>query len=88
MTRTAALLIVLAGLAVVGLVDRNDRIAAGDLAASIFGYVVRIELTVERPHPPAAAPAARLEEWGAGSGSVLSACRIVADSLAGVAVWR
>jgi hypothetical protein len=88
MTRTAALLMALIGLALVGLVDRNDRIAAGDLAASVFGYVVRIELTVERSRPATGTAAPRPEARGPGSGSAPSACPIVTDSLAGVVVWR
>jgi hypothetical protein len=86
MTKTAALLIVLGGLALIGLVDRDGRITAGDLAAHAFGYVVRVELTVDRGTPAdASVPAG---EWGVGSGSLPDRCILVSDSLTPVVVWR
>jgi hypothetical protein len=86
MIKTAALLIVLAGLALVGLVDGDGRIAAGDLAARLLGYVVRVELTVERARTPG--PAIPAGEWGVGSGSLPARCIVVPDSLTPVVVWR
>jgi hypothetical protein len=86
MIKTAALLMVLTGLALVGLVDGDGRIAAGDLAARLLGYVVRVELSVERanvPHPSLAAG-----EWGVGRGSLPDRCIVVSDSLTPAAVWR
>ena len=86
MNKTAALLVALVGLALIGLVDRDGRMGGADLAGSVFGYVVRLELRVERPQ--------RSErvmprgERGAGSGSFLAVCGIVPDSLARVVVWR
>jgi hypothetical protein len=86
MIKTAALLIVLAGLALAGLVDRDGRLAAGDLAAHAFGYVVRVELTVERS--TASGSPIRAGEWGGGSGSLPGRCIVVPDSLTPVVVWR
>jgi hypothetical protein len=86
MIKTAALLIVLSGLAVAGLRDRDGRVAAGDLAARMFGYVVRVELTVERRTPPDSR--IPFGEWGEGSGILPGRCILVADSVTPVVVWR
>ena len=86
MIKTAALLMVLAGLALVGLVDNDGRIAAGGLAARVLGYVVRVELTVERATP--ADPSIPAGEWGVGSGSLPDRCILVPGSLTPAVVWR
>jgi len=86
MIKTAALLMVLGGLALIGLVDRDGRIAAGDLAAHAFGYVVRVELTIEQANAPE--PSIPAGEWGVGSGSLPARCILVPDSLTPVVVWR
>jgi hypothetical protein len=85
MIKTAALLMVLGGLALIGLVDRDGRIAAGDLAAQVFGYVVRVELTVGRANAPD--PVIPAGEWGVGGGSLPAGCILVPDSLTPGAVW-
>jgi hypothetical protein len=78
MITRATLLLFLAGLGLIGLMDRDGRIARGDLMARTFGYVLRIELTVQRPGR--LSPATPLG-WNP------DRC-VMPDSVTRVAVWR
>jgi hypothetical protein len=78
MIKTAALLTLVIGLLLVGLMDHDGRIARGDLVARAFGYVVRFELKIERSAMPAA-----VEAWPA-----LERCSVMGDSAARAVVWR
>ena len=78
MIKLATLLVLLAGLALIGLMDRDGRIARGDLVARTFGYVLRVELTVRRPGRMAQATP---------PDSTADRC-VMPDSTARVVVWR
>jgi hypothetical protein len=56
MTRLATLLLLLAALALIRARDRDGRFAGGDLTARAFGYLLRVEFTIQRSGPPPAAP--------------------------------
>jgi hypothetical protein len=79
MLKTAALMLTLIGLALVALVDRDGRIAGGDLVARGLGFVVRVELTVQRNDRRTEATAVAV---------LPDRCTLVADSATRVVVWR
>jgi hypothetical protein len=86
MLKTAALLLILLGLALLGRMDRDGRIVMADLGARALGYLARVEVTVERAGRPH--PAVPVREWGVGSGTLPDRCGMVPDSLMPVVVWR
>lgn len=64
MIRPALLLVALAALALLGRLDRDGILARSDVVARAVGIELRVEVTVQRPHP------ARAPETGAMQGGV------------------